>query len=339
MEFQNKIENYKSIDEILGNEEGRYFGHGFKKVKYLIHNVIIELPLRIFKASADILYPVDWSQKRKQENIKPHLSSIDLVFLNCHLIEIIANSCFSLNEEEKERILFRKIEIKTDSLPQESLINIPIEVKSFKIYKDVNGFYKNCADLEVVIGGMRLFNIIEFDGCEKKGGCYVKDSIHERILLPYSLECLKSCDFSRMHLFNEISLDLQRKNITAKFMIKCDSKEEIKFLTPIESIIASAQLAQALIYRLDNLNRVESDTLWMRNISMETLTLFKDTDKISVEVRIKKDKSIRVNGEVWRIYKVLAQFASTRGIFTVAHKMPINHNMVIFNDKIVIETK
>lgn len=66
------IENYKSIDEILGNEEGRYFGHGFKKVKYLIHNVIIDLPSQIFKASADILYPPDWSlKKRKQGNIKP----------------------------------------------------------------------------------------------------------------------------------------------------------------------------------------------------------------------------------------------------------------------------
>lgn len=334
------IENYKSIDEILGNEEGRYFGHGFKKVKYLIHNVIIDLPSQIFKASADILYPSDWSlKKRKQENIKPHLSSIDLIFLNCHLIEIIVNSCISLSEEEKERILFRKIEIKADSLPQESLINIPIEVKSFKIYKDVNGFYKNCADLEVVIGGMRLFSIIEFDGCEKKGGCYTKDSIYERVLLPYSLECLKSCDFSRIHMLNEIFLDLQRKNITAKFMVKCDSNEGTKFLTPIESIIASAQLAQALIYRMDNLNRVASNTLWMRNISMENLTLFKDIDKISVEVRIKNDKSMCVNGEVWRIYKVLAQFASTRGIFTVAHKMPMNHNMVIFNDKVVIETK
>lgn len=310
---------YQTIDDILGNKKGRYFGHGFKNVSYLIHSVSIDSFSQSFKCLADIIYPSNWSQKEGKK-LTPHLSSIDAVFLNYKFIKMILANHFSMTEIEKERILFRKVVIKSGPSPQEVLVDVPIIVKSFAIRENSSLFYKNLTEFSLTVGGMLIASTVEHDGHMKVCNDF---SFIEKDISSYSLE--RCADFlSREYDLCDIFLDLEGGYSKAKFIVdyRYDDKKESHPLSPIECIMASAQMAQSLIYQLDNLDRGQSNTLWMRNIQMENLTLFKDYGEILVEVWLKDNKSIEMRGEMWMIYKCLSMIGSTRGIFTIAHKIP-----------------
>lgn len=58
---------YPSIDDILGPKESRYFGDGFKKVDRSINSVELNYQNRSLMANASIVYPEEWSVKKKGE--------------------------------------------------------------------------------------------------------------------------------------------------------------------------------------------------------------------------------------------------------------------------------
>ena len=78
------MSNYNNIDDIIGDSSARYFGEGYRNVKYDVISKNMELGsvAEIF----NIIYPDQWSVKNGQ-SINSHLSTIDGIILAIKSIE------------------------------------------------------------------------------------------------------------------------------------------------------------------------------------------------------------------------------------------------------------
>lgn len=315
-------ESYQSIDQILGAKHGRYFGDGYKRVNYSLDDVRIDHLTRQLQVRACIEYPDSWSLKQRARTLKPHLSTIDAMLLNCYLCEHLLDTYFDLKAERHPPLLVRRVEMKSGSTPDEDLRAVPLEVTLLKSEKTVHEFYRYRSTLRVRVGVMELENVIEHGGDSRDTPADLWLRAWDDPRMSYSQECRRCTEHKRDYEIGAIELDLAAGCAKARLQIRQDAQQLNAFLSPIEVIVSLAQLAQALIYRSDNLDRSQSETLWMRSVLLENFTHFRDLSDSAAEVWLENEKTLRMGGETWRIFRMLGQVGSSRAVFTVAHKLP-----------------
>jgi hypothetical protein len=96
-------------------------------------------------------------------------------------------------------------------------------------------------------------------------------------------------------------------------------------LCAVEYFVATLQLGQVLLYRLDAMDRADSNTLWMRKTRI-TLSRPKpqvaDGPGTGLAVRLRKNRIIVRNGESWRCADVVGTFDGGEVVCSVAHRLP-----------------
>ncbi|MGH8968103.1 MAG: AvrD family protein, partial [Actinomycetes bacterium] len=75
---------YRSIDDYLGPAQTRFFGHGYRRAQYRVADVT-STPADYadpgVRATVTIDYPLDWSVKETDVDLRPHLSTVDMLVL------------------------------------------------------------------------------------------------------------------------------------------------------------------------------------------------------------------------------------------------------------------
>ncbi|MDR3472420.1 MAG: AvrD family protein [Devosia sp.] len=117
---------YNSIDDVLGDREGRYFGGGYTRCSQTISGFAmtdsgdgIE-----FTCLGSIGMSSNWSTKSTVRQ-EPHLSTIDVVELSLHCLQLLVRK--TLHDHDVRAGMVQRISIVAGNIPvEDDLTSIPI---------------------------------------------------------------------------------------------------------------------------------------------------------------------------------------------------------------------
>lgn len=147
-----------SVDEYLGPAATRFFGHGFRRVRYSLSEPAMKnLPSgRGVVATARVDYPLDWSTKA-DDNQRPHLSSIDALTLGQWACQAAADALAKLDDDQVTFAVITKVHLRAAGRPDEDLSAIPVSAVPREVTPASSTY-------DVRVGSMRLSLVLSHDG-------------------------------------------------------------------------------------------------------------------------------------------------------------------------------
>ena len=310
---------YPDIDELLGNKQDRYFGQGFKQVDHQLINQSFNTVNRQLTADIRIDYPAHWSRKGLYP-MKPHLSTIDAMWLNCCACETLLAACYKLTAGNIPPLI-RRVDMKAGTQPLENLMAIPLSVKLNETHRR-GEFRRFQSHFQARIGGMILDTVIEHDGQWRDSPLPAELDFQTTADKPYSRQCHRATRSDTSHDLTQLAFSDNDDQVRANYSSHSASPDGTEFLAPIEVILVLGQLAQALIYRKDGLSRDTSDTLWMRSVVLENTTHFHAQGDSEANVWLDWHRTLKKGGESWRVFRLQGTLGSSRGLFSLAYRLP-----------------
>jgi hypothetical protein len=288
-----EIGYYDNIDEFLGQRHGRYFGDGYLKSAQTIRD--FELSggphgMR-FSCLGGVRLPDVWSLKGTSQQ-KPHLSTIDVIEL--------ALECL-----RQFRVCLRRgHELSMDLLGGMSIIagNSPIE-----------------SDMDAVpISGQAVLD----DNANEVMVLKVGNMDVNLYMRPESQRVTRGLTFSRNPVeLSQVLLNAERMRASA--MANPKPTEPGMAWSLSASFACALQLGQLLLYKLDKVERANSNTLWMKKTDIRFTDPVPSAGGVQpihvyLDDVLKYDKP---DGE-WRRANVCASFCNTQITCRVTHRLP-----------------
>lgn len=301
-------ETFKNIDMILGDHTKRYFSNGFKKTKYDLYNICIEPLKSIITANSSVLYSKDWSIKSSSV-LNPHLSTLDAFLLSLHINNTFINNVFSLNEEQKTKTWVRKVIVKAGTKPQCFLDQI--EVKSTLSHIQRNNKDSLCGNTSrfiTIVGSLKVEMVLDhFINTTDTTTSHIKglgksDSAADK-------SCYHLPNESSRYSIKNIHVDHINEKITSTLKIENSGVKKfwgissyyMPFYSMIDIFTCASQQMQALLYRLDGINRSCSNNLWMRKVEIEYKAPLRLSRSVKQQICINNTKTLSINDQKWRI--------------------------------------
>lgn len=319
--------HFASIDDMLGSREKRFFGVGFRKVHHELKE--IRVGERWVEAQASVMYPSDWSKKSENEELRPHLSSIDALVLSIQLNEIYLIHRFGLDEQEREKMWLRRFVMKAGSTPQENLSQFDVRSEHLETKSSPDARGGHLSIFEAQIGTIKVDCEIEHGLGEENAQSGFYPTGDEILGTPDGRYYGNGYRYPIQRIEN-VAIDIDKQSAKSMVTIEqtdAEQKQGIEgFYRPSVSMIDCmtiiAQLGQALLYQLDNIHRSESNTLWMKKIVMESKRPDQAYDAFAASTHIIKSKLLKVRGGTWRSSDMFGQCQGIHVHYTVAHELP-----------------
>lgn len=296
-------------DEILGDYETRYFGAGHKRTNYRLRgNEFVE-------SKAEVYQTAGWSEKDGCQ-MKPHLSTIDGVILAVMYVE-------KYMQERCSQIILNNMflysfEIKAGAAPVEDLTDITLNMKKEEVLENEMHF-------EIAVEGMNIR--LHFK--------------RVKVQLSNIVFCTKEKDVEKPHYFSE-HLKNVKYNIGDicfdESMIACivsrEEKKEVYYdgigcllsnsMSILEWLIIFSQMGQLLAYKIDLINRQESETLWMKNVAAEMDFPVLYEESMAVSGGVVKSSMLNIREKMWRVFEMsgTAYNGNIRFKGKIAHILP-----------------
>ncbi|MDN8600271.1 AvrD family protein [Citrobacter sp. S2-9] len=321
------MQSFSSINDILGPSEKRFFSSGYRRSEHCISNLVLCASGKrqyCFEAVASISYPHDWSMKSHAMDVKPHLSTIDMLILAINMIESYLVCCFSLNPADVQNIRFGEIAIHAGTKPQENLNDIPITVKLRRSEPKVDDPSRIISTYECSAGRMRAICQVEHPCGENNSGEFRYSSIND-IWDGFSNRYYDTGYKEQRHVLSDVKLDMD--NLTAdsnvEVVINNNSTHDIRSGTAsyIDVFVTCSQLAQALLYSLDGLTRNETSTLWMIRTNLSEVDKYYEHEE-RANVNISSNQLITLGGNKWRNVDIVGTYGGKVAKITFAHALP-----------------
>jgi len=311
---------FPHIDVILGTRESRYFGSGFQRVRYCAKvDAAAREPL-LADGSLCVRYPPDWSVKAPQSRMSPHLSTVDAVYLGTTLSEWALHHAFVTRQCHPAPLLTH-CEVKSGAAPDENLDALPFTIRSLGTTpnKDRGSPYALNTALQLRIGVMQLVvEIAHSGGLKSERAAQQADPL---------ASAGPQAGAGRLAVTGTHHIDLQhvlldRAGVRASAEVLFGPPAPgYRLLSYVEFVLASAQLAQAIIYRTDRIQRVHSNTLWMRDFRIVAAAHCKVCEPQLIELRTLNHKRQCIGGDLWSVYRFLCRLGPLGATFTFAHKL------------------
>ncbi|MHB9461974.1 AvrD family protein (plasmid) [Pseudomonas amygdali pv. morsprunorum] len=307
--------SFSNIEKHLGPAKDRFFGDGFKHVEYSARHV--NLTESAVDSNITLSYPANWSKKNDSGELIPHLSTIDALTISINLSQDILLNRF----KSIDHCWVRRISIKAGNKPEEDLININAKITKENQVLDSQGdtnlfFFGNVGamtvQLELIMPAAHEVNTVR-DSAEKN--CY---SLH----------------FKNRTQFIDDIIFYSPLSAISKLFIADDNEPHFSLggieanypniMNPVDSLVSHAQIAQALLYKLDGLTRGESNTLWMRSLNIIAENPAKRIAATRLLVtELKRANIVSVKGKNWRIAEVAGHMNGITLSSSVAHLLPL----------------
>lgn len=297
-----------SVDVFLGPAEKRFFGHGYRRVRYKLgmpafaaHDAGEAIQFR-----ASILCPTDWSAKADGDQ-RPHLSTIDALVLGQWAAETAALMILGLTPEAVEACAVESITIRAGKTPIEDLADI--EVTAVAVRSD-----DHSSAWTITVGNMRLSyqlrqHVPRLDGPAARGAGVAPGGLTDVAVDAATHSC-------RATLTAGTPVDLLPESRLGRGLTGGPSL--------VDAFVATLQLGQVLLYELDSMSRAQSNTLWMRQT---TLTVDADAagsadESVAVAVHLDRIQRLELGGAHWRTADVVGAIAGMTVRCAVAHQLP-----------------
>ncbi|WP_460058916.1 AvrD family protein [Pseudolactococcus yaeyamensis] len=320
---------FKDIDDILGDKATRYFGSGYKQVTYDILELI--LADDIISATTTIHYPLSWSRKDNETELVPHLSTIDATYIGLQLCESFLTQQFGLALVSRSDLFIKRLHLKAKNGVLENLSQV-----ACKIEHSVNsGVLYDEHKFSGQIGNIVFYSEIEMPTNLNTNKTFLSHHFRDvaEILGNPASRYLGEMYRQTQHKIKNIETDCD--NLISKAEIEVSNQifdfnyhqgldaTYLSNLTPsvLDCIVAIAQLSQVLLYEMDDLNRKNSQTLWMRQIKIERHHASQDMFQPSM-IKVEKSKVIRMKEGKWRMVDLAGTFYNYNFQYSLAHILP-----------------
>lgn len=332
------VRHASSIDEILGNRATRFFAEGFKKITRTVTDVVVYGDG--CDATASLGYPADWSRKGAVD-LRPHLSTIDALVLAIAAAEVHLAHAAGLDAGRRGRAWLRSFTMKAGSNPHEDLSSFPVRVRrtdertaapqlgaatagtvSVSVYRCNVGAIQVRLEIEHEQGTPatpvthRFTNLADAIGGGPRGHLdRMMDGTHELsevTVIPGHISAV--VDVATARGGDDGEPGAQPTGFAAAHEPS---------LSAVDCLVCMAQLAQSVMYTLDQIERRESETLWMRKVWFEAGGPRQPISRPFIALlEITRSRLLQHDGALWRTADVVGDFHGLRVGSALAHKLP-----------------
>ncbi|MEU4745631.1 AvrD family protein [Actinosynnema sp. NPDC023658] len=312
-----------SIDDALGPGAQRFFGSGYKRVSQSLAD--LRPTAGGLTAAASIRYPPDWSRKSRDAELVPHLSTIDALVLGVRLVETHLVHTFRLTARQRTRMWLRRCTMKSGAAPQEQLADFTVEVRLVETRRDPDALCGNVSRFDCRIGRIKVPYEVEHPGAEPfpaGGDIGAEASTGSR----YWVDGYKE----RVHHIGNLLVDVEARRAEAGVAVVPAARADVDLaaaydpaLTMVDCTVVMAQLAQALLYRVDGIERGRSNTLWMRRIDMAAPTPYQPlANPFTISTTVVRDRLLSLAGGTWRASDFVGDCQGFHVAYSLAHQLP-----------------
>lgn len=305
--------SFSRIENHLGPAADRFFGAGFKRVEYGTRH--LSLSDNGVVSSVSLNYPSGWSKKIGSGELVPHLSTIDALAIAINLCQDVL-----LKKINNIDLLWvKEVSIKAGKKPEEDLRDIKAHMNEQSTHVDSEG---NTHFLFGGLVGPMVLNLEVIMPANRDSGHDGEASGNTYYSLGYR---------KRTQLIDDIVFDSPLKAISKLVVVDDDpdlprSGIEASYphvVTPIDAFVSHLQIAQVLLYKLDDLERGESNTLWMRatHISAEDPAKCRATARVLM-TELRGANIVSVKDQNWRVAEIVGHSSGMTVSCSVAHLLP-----------------
>ncbi|MEE1784155.1 AvrD family protein [Streptomyces sp. SP17BM10] len=328
--------SYRSIDDVLGPREKRFFGEGFKRAEHRVRALRVTAGadgVPQVGARVGVGYPVDWSRKGDTDQ-RPHLSTVDVLAVGAQLAEVQLAHVLGLGAEQRGRALLERVRIKAGTSPvEDDLEDFPASARLVETRRAEEAENRFTTTVDCRVGTLRArYRISHEEGAGNTGpGFY--ESPEE--LLGDSRPRLFGEGFRfRRQLVGDVDVEIGRLRAQALVRVETGGGAaqagaglegaHHASASPIDCFVIGLQLGQLLLYALDDLPRARSDTLWMRETVLELDPLRRRIGALEpTSARLERTRLLtNGKGETWRSADIVGDFCGVGLRCAVAHRIP-----------------
>lgn len=316
-----------SVDEYLGPAATRFFGVGYRRVRYTMPCVAVRDGR--LNTTVGVEYPVDWSRKSANVDLRPHLSTVDALVLTARSAELYLNHALGMDLARRRTAWLRRVDIKAGAQPYEDGLDA-LEIEA--VHRDT-----------ATEPGSRCGYRSTFDG--RVGNMTVRCEIeHERPESPVEVSLPELTASAPRRLYGDgyqhqgqalrdVRIDVADLRADATVTIdpalpadpSGDGLEAYyqPSLSMVDSFVISLQLGQVLLYELDQLPRSRSNTLWMRHTTISSDTPERPVSgPVEVTTSLVDSRLLESRGATWRTATIVGQSPGVVTRCAVVHKVP-----------------
>ncbi|MEX1656938.1 AvrD family protein [Streptomyces pseudovenezuelae] len=316
------ILEFASIDDVLGPREGRFLGEGFKRVERSLRDLTVspgDEGVGGIEATARVATPGVWSRKGRRQP-KPHLSTIDAMLFAAQLTGLYAAHTFQL--APGSRFTVQSVELKAGSRPDEdALENLPVSGRLVGAHRSGD---ERTTTLECRIGSLSA-RVRAGHGAgraqARTSGMY---HLPEELPGPWNNAPFGVRHDARRQLLTGVRVDADDVRACARVTLAPHRTAALPPAAPasvIDAFVAAMQLGQALLYTLDDIDRAQSNNLWMRRTR---ITADVAPDRLDDEVNVLLEGAMLLPSSdgTWRSAEVVGSLHGVRTRAGVAHLLP-----------------
>lgn len=321
---------YRSIDDYLGPGETRFFGAGYRRARHRVVDVEVDAPGT--RATVDVAYPTDWSTKSEKIDLRPHLSTVDMLVLGAQLSEAHLAHAYGLDEQARASAWLRKVTLRSGNTPQEELVGLPGKaiLRGTTAVPGVPGLHDSV--YECAVGVMRArYEIRHASGAHvTTAGRYptLDDVLGDAASRYYGTGFT-----AQHHDVSDVRIDMSELHAEATVRIGQvdDAPTSIRGMdgayqpavSPVDCFVVDLQLAQVLMYELDSLRRSESNTLWMLRTVLEMSTPLRPYPApLVATAKITDRHLVPLRGARWRNVDIEGDCGGVSLRCSFAHQLP-----------------
>ncbi len=321
-----------SVDDRLGSSSGRFFGEGYKGVIRRLTEIKV-LPgdhgRGVIHGTATVSYSAQWSTKGGRTQLRPHLSTPDGLLLAVNLVEAYLVHAYRLSPEQRRQIWVAELSFRAGSRPQEDLVGFDVGAVHESVHRVPGSGLGFRSSFRCRVGALRINCVVEHG--ELTGDvqpAHFADA--DDILGPPTFRHYGVGFRAQQLSIGEIDLDAEVGSIEARVggVEERWGAEGLEggyplSMSMLDAMIALVQLAQVLIYEVDQLERSRSNTLWMRRAVLSRPTADQALgDCATASVHIETARTLRLGEQVWRTFEVSGEFGDFRATSALAHQLP-----------------
>jgi len=315
------------VEDHLGPAQQRFFGAGYRRVHHTF------APTRIIgradghaesTGAVTLSYPSDWSRKTAGDLV-PHLSTVDALLLSVTGAELLMACALGLTEPERRRSQVRQARIRAGRRPDDDLRNIPLH-SSFRSDPDSD----TDSRFNVRVGSMRVeLDVTHPPARPGHPGDLVAE--HPDEVLGASPSRYYGTGFTgRAHRLEDLLLD--RDSPSAQALVQLDHLRAVPrnglegALQPaptlVDCFVTGLQLAQILLYRLDGMERGQSNTLWMRQTVLRARPGPRsNSQRLPLTTALADEDLLAMGSNSWRTARIHAELDRIELDCDVTHRL------------------
>jgi hypothetical protein len=339
---------YRSIDDYLGPGDTRFFASGFRRAEYDVTGIAVHGPGNPGPGSPGpgstarigIGYPSNWSTKAERTDLRPHLSTIDLLVLSVQLAEMHLMRTHGLDAGQRRVSWLRKVSLRAGKVPQENLRHMEASAVPAGPgpvpFPDADGMWVSAYDCAVGVMRARC-EIVHPAGNPVPAATGPGEAGYrsvEEALGPAAGRYYGDGFKSRRQVITDVAVDMSQTTATADVRVApatagaATPAEGIEggfqpSFTMVDAFVSSLQLGQVLLYELDSIPREQSNTLWMVRTVLESAgPLRLGPGPVPARMAIGRKQLLPLRGGMWRTVDFTGDCGGVALRSSFAHEVP-----------------